>query len=202
MRAYPIRDAVAQPLVGASFTTPIVVTTTQPHWIQSGEQVLVDGVSGNEAANGTWTALVDAADAYAVTLVESIGVDAFVPANNVGRLTPLDAQKRLYAANRNHAGAVITMPKDLLHGSLGTLTVSAESNPTTASKGVWVVLEGRAAADSGWTVVGDLDDADTWTMVESLWTAVAADLKLYPQMRIRVAQVIGSTNRVKAWLVT
>lgn len=39
----------------ASNETPIVVTTMAPHGYISGQQVVIDGVTGNLGANGTWT---------------------------------------------------------------------------------------------------------------------------------------------------
>ena len=45
----------AVPVVGASNTTPIAITTATPHGLQTGAQVTVSGVVGNAAANGVFT---------------------------------------------------------------------------------------------------------------------------------------------------
>ena len=41
-------------LVSATAATPIVVTTTAPHQLSSGDQVVLQGVTGNPPANGTF----------------------------------------------------------------------------------------------------------------------------------------------------
>lgn len=40
----------------ASYTTPIVVSTTTPHLLQSGQKVILSGIKGNTNANGTFYA--------------------------------------------------------------------------------------------------------------------------------------------------
>ncbi len=42
-------------LIDASNTSPIVITTPQNHGFSTGQQVDIEGVHGNYAANGTWT---------------------------------------------------------------------------------------------------------------------------------------------------
>lgn len=39
----------------ASFTSPILITTTIPHGLQTGERVVIKDVAGNDGANGWWT---------------------------------------------------------------------------------------------------------------------------------------------------
>lgn len=38
----------------ATNASPIVVTVTSPHYLQTGDSVIISGVSGNTAANGSW----------------------------------------------------------------------------------------------------------------------------------------------------
>jgi membrane protease YdiL (CAAX protease family) len=45
-------------VVGATSTAPIEVTTSGDHGFATGDTVVVDGVRGNTAANGTWTVTV------------------------------------------------------------------------------------------------------------------------------------------------
>lgn len=48
-----VRGPVA--VIGATFTTPIVITTATPHGSLTGDSVEVTGVLGNTNANGRWT---------------------------------------------------------------------------------------------------------------------------------------------------
>jgi hypothetical protein len=42
-------------VIGATNTSPIIITTMQDMMLSSGDSVVVSGVQGNSAANGTWT---------------------------------------------------------------------------------------------------------------------------------------------------
>ena len=60
-----IRDAVAKlpgataiPITGASNTSPVTITTASPNGLQTGAQIGISGVQGNNAANGTFTITV------------------------------------------------------------------------------------------------------------------------------------------------
>jgi hypothetical protein len=48
----------SQPLADASNATPIVITTPVPHRLFTGDQVAINSVVGNTAANGDWTITV------------------------------------------------------------------------------------------------------------------------------------------------
>jgi len=77
-------------ILGASLEAPIRITTESPHGFATGEQVNVEGVLGNTAANSTfarpaWTVTV--IDTSAFTLDGSDGTDpALVPGPNTGRV--------------------------------------------------------------------------------------------------------------------
>lgn len=68
-------DAVTTPLTAtvddATNASPIVIETSAPHLFSTGDIVLVEGVGGNTAANGSWTILV--VDATHFQLVGSTG---------------------------------------------------------------------------------------------------------------------------------
>jgi Tc toxin complex TcA C-terminal TcB-binding domain/Neuraminidase-like domain/Putative peptidoglycan binding domain/Salmonella virulence plasmid 28.1kDa A protein len=59
-------------ITGASNTTPIFITTAVPHGYQSGTQVLISGILGNTAANGTFSIKVGS-DPTSFTLNGSVG---------------------------------------------------------------------------------------------------------------------------------
>jgi hypothetical protein len=60
---------------GASNTTPIELTTSIPHGLETGDAVLVEGVEGNVAANGFWTITTIGERTFA--LDGSAGVDPY-----------------------------------------------------------------------------------------------------------------------------
>jgi hypothetical protein len=62
-------------LTAATNTTPIQITTTNPHNQTTGNSYSVQGVLGNTAANGTWTVTV--IDADNLTLNASVGNGAY-----------------------------------------------------------------------------------------------------------------------------
>ncbi|MEM5404426.1 neuraminidase-like domain-containing protein [Paraburkholderia unamae] len=51
-------------VAGATNASPIAISTTVPHGLQSGAQVEIDLVEGNTAANGTWTITVTSPTAF------------------------------------------------------------------------------------------------------------------------------------------
>lgn len=61
---------------GATNATPIVITTTAAHGLQTGERVIISGVRGNLAANGTFYVAVTATDKIALYEIWSGGAVA------------------------------------------------------------------------------------------------------------------------------
>ena len=53
-----------QPIVAATNTTPIGITTLGQHFLLDGDRVVVSGVNGNTAANGTFTVTVTSATTF------------------------------------------------------------------------------------------------------------------------------------------
>ncbi len=62
---------VSADVIGASNTTPITIKTAAPHGLVTGTPVVVSGVLGNSAANGSFTVTVTGADTF--TLDKSAG---------------------------------------------------------------------------------------------------------------------------------
>lgn len=73
LEPFPWSDLLA--ITGASFATPIVITTALPHGLTTGELVRVTGVNGNAGANGDWYVTVLTGTTFA--LDDSIGSGAW-----------------------------------------------------------------------------------------------------------------------------
>jgi len=63
-------------VIGATFATPIEITTAAPHLYPTNAQVSIVGVTGNTAANGNWSIVVTGPTTF--QLVGSIGNAGFV----------------------------------------------------------------------------------------------------------------------------
>lgn len=92
-------------ITGATNVSPISITSAN-HGIATGESVIVSGVQGNTAANGTWTVTV--VDSNTLTLNSSVGNGAYVA--STGRLT--GGSMALYDADQE-AEAVTTLGRAL-----------------------------------------------------------------------------------------
>lgn len=64
-------------IIDASDATPIVIESQYPHGFTTNDQVRVSGVSGNDAANGTWPIIV--VDPSHFSLTGSAGSGSFIP---------------------------------------------------------------------------------------------------------------------------
>lgn len=73
LEPFPWSDLLT--ITAASFATPIVITTSIPHGLTTGELVRVTGVNGNTGANGDWYATVLTPTTFA--LDDSIGSGAY-----------------------------------------------------------------------------------------------------------------------------
>ena len=69
------RATVTEPITNATNATPIVITS-EAHGLSTGDEVFVNGVEGNLAANGPWT--ITRIDANSFSLVGSSGNGAYV----------------------------------------------------------------------------------------------------------------------------
>lgn len=63
-------------ITGATNVSPIVITTSSPHNLTTGDLVVITGVTGNTAANGSWTITVTGASTF--SLNGSTGNGAYV----------------------------------------------------------------------------------------------------------------------------
>ena len=83
-------------VAGATNASPIVITTTAPHGLASGEQVTISLVQGNTAANGTFTITVTGPSTF--TLDGSTGNGAWTTGGVVtspgGAVAVAGAQRR------------------------------------------------------------------------------------------------------------
>lgn len=70
-----VTSTATSTITAASNASPIVITTSAPHTFPSGAEVTISGVSGNTAANGTWT--VAPVDATRFSLNGSSGSGAY-----------------------------------------------------------------------------------------------------------------------------
>lgn len=75
------------PITGATNATPIVLTIPQGLLVASGQALVVSGVGGNTAANGTWNT-VTVVDSTHVSLNGSIGSGAYTSGGSAAPLTP------------------------------------------------------------------------------------------------------------------
>jgi hypothetical protein len=86
----------AVPVSGASNTSPIAIATADPHGFATGDTIIVAGVQGNAAANGTWSVTVTGPDNF--TLDGSEGNGAYA-----GGGTATGGSMALYDADQTSA---------------------------------------------------------------------------------------------------
>jgi len=72
-------------VTGASWSTPITITTSADHFLSNNEEVIISGVGGNTAANGTWViaGVTRTPGNYTFQLVGSVGTNAFTSGGTV-----------------------------------------------------------------------------------------------------------------------
>ena len=73
--AGPVSGCAQLAVTGATFATPIQITTTTPHGLSTGNPAIVAGVLGNTSANGEWVVTVTGASTF--TLNGSVGNAAY-----------------------------------------------------------------------------------------------------------------------------
>jgi hypothetical protein len=134
------------PITSASSGTPIVITTESPHFLLTGQVVVVSGVTGNTAANGPW--VIEWLSSTTFRLNGSNGSAGAGTGGSVGLATGE------WAWANSRADAVAYNG-----GASGTITATASQPPnhypvrcTTSStaglfNGAWVQI--RGCTDSG-----------------------------------------------------
>ena len=95
-------DMTARTVTAATNASPIVVTTSTNHGLSAGDLVIVDGVAGNTAANGTWIA--SAVTSNTVTLLDSVGNGAYTSG---GRLLPVNFGVKLMADDGSNIYTIV-----------------------------------------------------------------------------------------------
>lgn len=70
-----VSNGLSRTITGATNATPIVITTSVAHLFATGDTVVVSGVLGNTAANGTWT--ITKISATTFSLATSVGSGAY-----------------------------------------------------------------------------------------------------------------------------
>jgi hypothetical protein len=93
-----------KPIVDATNTAPIVVTTANPHRCSTGDRVLIAGATGNDAMNGFWTIEARGPNTFALTGSNGNGAFAGVDATALP-LTGACADLGLSPSSVFHAGA-------------------------------------------------------------------------------------------------
>ena len=122
------RTATTIDIVGASNTSPIVLTLSGPLVIGSGEQVIVEDVQGNTDANGTWTCTV--IDSTHLSLNGSSGNADFISVGTPVSQTITDAS--------NTFPIVITTLKPVSI-STGDIVVVSNVQGNTNANGRWPI---------------------------------------------------------------
>lgn len=144
----PTCDTHYQTITGATNATPIVITTTGAHGIANDEIIVVAGVTGNTAANGTWKA--SAVTSTTITLknfdnTDSVGNGSYAGGGTVGSttLTSVSDVREL------HPGMIITLSSGL-SASAEIMTVTQDTYP--ANTGKITVTRAANAAVTGATI--------------------------------------------------
>ena len=144
-------------VAGATNATPILITTNAPHNLANGAPVIIYGVSGNTAANGTFT--ITPASATTFTLNGSTGNGNY---NGGGTVIPID--QRLYtsastAANPNHWGAAARIGPDNVRTHPLANLVAVSARPGRMD----VLFVGRADSATAWSLYDYYwETADGW----------------------------------------
>lgn len=81
----PSQSALAQTITNASNAEPIVIATSDSHGYANGDTVVIEGVSGNTAANGRWQIANITADTF--ELVSSVGNGSYVSGGTATRIS-------------------------------------------------------------------------------------------------------------------
>lgn len=90
-------------VTAASNTTPITVTTSTNHNLQSGQTVTITGVNGNWATNGSWNVAVTSLTQF--TLTGSAGVAAYTNGGTVYNGFPADGYSGIFTIGESSAAA-------------------------------------------------------------------------------------------------
>lgn len=211
MKTAPIHSTQFTPVIDASNTTPIVITTPVPHDLRTGDDVRVNGVKGNTAANGVQfnvasrsTSPLQTVTVLSITtfsLDGSAGNGTYVLGSGDVDLRPAD---RFYPADTLETGDPVDF-REVPYGSLLTFSAEAADLPTgVVVTRVTIVLRGKYWFNSDWHTVATINGmASTWESGFDgpiRFLTEFRDLNSYPFMRIDVIPEVGSNNIVRAWI--
>jgi len=104
----------------ASNATPIQITTTVAHGFSNGNNVFIEGVAGNTAANGLWT--ITFVDASNFTLNTSVGNGAYTSGGRAGKLDVNIAGAIYHFAKMDNGPATEVMGRNAMHAGSGGFT--------------------------------------------------------------------------------
>lgn len=90
-------------VTAATNATPIVITTSAPHGLLTGQSVTIYGVAGNTAANGNW--IITSTGTNTFSLIGSVGNGAYTSGGTVYNAFQLDGYTGLVNANPNTSQA-------------------------------------------------------------------------------------------------
>lgn len=151
-------------ITDASNTTPIVITSAA-HGLTDGEQVTLDQVVGNEAANGTWTVANPTRDTF--QLLQSSGNGAYVsggrwtrgPHPYISGVDPLNVYWKLKGDDRQagFTGALVVGPGVVRKGAVRIVQLGDNQQGVLALNTHLVNADGTPLAKGSytWTFSGD-----------------------------------------------
>lgn len=125
-------ETTTKTITAASNATPISVTATA-HGYTTGDGVVITGVGGNTATNGTW--IIDVVDANTYTLRGSVGNGAYTSGGVGNRGAVLVFRSTFGSASANQAWAEFAMFNASAAGSM--LNRKVASQGTKASPAIW-----------------------------------------------------------------
>ncbi|MCP3882364.1 MAG: hypothetical protein GY701_28815 [Sulfitobacter sp.] len=177
----------------ASYTTPIVLAVAN-HSLQDGDRVKVSGVLGNTAANGWWTVANRTDDDF--ELSGSVGNAAYTGGGYVDQLS--GTQQRWPCSDIVNSEIHRPNPTEV---GVGRVWIQTDSDPS--ANDFSLDLLGRPHRDSDWMLIKNYTSAISLTNNgEGDWALATPDVNIaiYPEMRWRLNAVVGSTNKIEAWL--
>lgn len=152
-------------IIGATNATPIVIQTAVAHLRQTGDEVVISGVTGNTAANGTWT--VTRVDDTHFSLDGSSGNGAYVSAGaianskyRVDRLIVDNAQPDVFDDAQYPTVESVVTPVSVAAGTVLAASVGPDGKIFIQTTVALNVPTGAIVTISG--VTGLTDANGTW----------------------------------------
>ena len=210
MKTAPIHNTEFARVVSASNATPIVILTDRPHDLRTGDEVQIDDVEGNLAANGAQVNIASRSNSpnQTVTVLTPLTFEldgsagSGVHVARTGRVNLLPFIRE-YPADTLETGDGIDL-RESIYGQKMAFSVEAQAQPSPVmTERVLVAVRGKYWFDSEWFTAALIDWNSTWTAgIDDVtrFMSEVRDLNVYPFMRIDVEPQATSTNIVRAWL--